>query len=113
MQGETVGGDGGSDCGRRAVNRASCIDTSGVCPSFIVVVECASLAGDREDEEKDKEQKKIGKQTERRARGRRRCGEAPGTRQAPVVGHLTWAAVPAHCCVLVRGPCSVNRKIEE
>ena len=36
------------------------------------------MAGDREDEEKDKEQKKIGKQTERRARGRRRCGKAPG-----------------------------------
>ena len=94
--------DCGGDCGSRAVNRAS---RKAPVSYSIVVVECASLVGDREDEEKDKEQKKIGKQTERRAREAAVRGSAgdkagPGCR-TPHLGRgsdtlfVCWSAVLA------------------
>ena len=58
-QGEAVGGDGGGDCSHCAVNRTSRKDTSGVdCCCSVRVVDRRPR---RRHEEKEKEQKKIGK----------------------------------------------------
>ena len=61
-----------------------------------------------------KQQKKIGKQTERRTRGRRRCVEAPGTSKPPACKLMGISSEPRfrHRCVLVRGPCSVNQGVK-
>ena len=90
------------------VGRAGRFGTKGLAITFV---------SDDKDKEKDKERGESSlaskqaeedkQQMKKRARSRRGCGEAQGTRQAPVVGHLTWTAVPTPLGV---GPWSLECK---